>query len=145
VTEEDRLLLVQHVHPVTGEEWWVPPGGGLEATDASVFACAQREVFEETGLQVELSRIAYVREFVDREHQAHMVEFFLAADAHSGELTLRHVRDCGPDEQYVRDVRWVPKDDLAGMVVYPEMLADEFWEDLARGFPQIRYLGVQTG
>jgi 8-oxo-dGTP pyrophosphatase MutT (NUDIX family) len=31
------------------EVWWVPPGGGVETADTSVFDCARRETFEETG------------------------------------------------------------------------------------------------
>lgn len=30
IVKDDSILLVQHVHPDTGELWWVPPGGGVE-------------------------------------------------------------------------------------------------------------------
>ena len=138
-------MLVQHIHPETGEEWWVPPGGGLEPKDESVFNCAGREVFEETGLQVGLTDIVYIREFLDHENQNHNLELFLGSRAFSGELTLRHVQGSGPDEHYIRDVRWVPKGELDNMVVYPEILKDDFWEDLAKGFPKTKYLGTQIG
>lgn len=145
ITQGESILLVQHVHPQTGFEWWVPPGGGAESGDASIFECARREVFEESGLQVDLSHIVYVREFFDQENETRNLELFLASSSFSGELTIRNVQGSGPDEHFIRNVRWVPKHDLNSMVVYPEVLRDGFWQDLASGFPETRYLGTQIG
>lgn len=142
---EDSVLLVQHAHPITGATWWVPPGGGLEPRDADIFDCVRREVFEETGLLVELSRIAYIREFLDEENAALNLEIFVLADRFEGDLTIRHAQGSGPDEHYIRDVRWVAKDALQDMTVYPEILKNDFWDDVARGFPETRYLGRQAG
>lgn len=143
--DQGCILLVQHVHPVTGKTWWVPPGGGVEPRDGSIVECARREVFEETGLQVGLSRIAYIREFLDEENGVLNLEIFFATDHFQGELTIRHVQGSGPDVHYIRDVRWVAKNAMQEMTIYPEILKDAFWEDAARGFPQTRYLGRQAG
>lgn len=145
ITQGDSILLVQHVHPQTGVEWWVPPGGGLEPTDPSVFDCARRETFEETGLSVDLSRIVYVREFHDQEHGTRNLELFLSCDSFSGNLTTSNIHGNGPDEQYIRSVRWIPKNELQDIVVYPEILKSEFWNDLTNGFPETKYLGTQIG
>jgi 8-oxo-dGTP pyrophosphatase MutT (NUDIX family) len=145
ITDGDQILLVQHVHPITGEAWWVPPGGGLEASDGSIFDCAEREVFEETGLRVEVGRIAYIGEFLDQENDVHNIEVFLTATRLSGELTIRHVQGNGPDEHYIRSVKWVSRTELGQMVVYPEVLKDTFWADRTKGFLETRYLGVQAG
>ena len=123
----------------------MPPGGGVETADASVFDCARRETFEETGLHVELLRIVYIREFVDEENDAHNLELFINSSGYSGELTIRHVQGSGPDEHYIKDVRWVQKDKLQSLVVYPEILKDSFWDDLGQGFPETKYLGKSSG
>jgi hypothetical protein len=60
-------------------------------------------------------------------------------------LTTRHVQESGPDEDYLKGVRWVHRDDLRGLVIYPEVLQDEFWDDFAQGFPQTKYLGKSSG
>src|SRR5690348_7097707 len=61
---EDRVLLLRTIDPVTGEGFWFPPGGGLEAGE-DVRAAAVREVREETGLgDVELGP-----ELWDRRHE----------------------------------------------------------------------------
>jgi len=65
VLQEQKILLVKPVHPKTGFEWWVPPGGGLEELDRNIHDCAIRETWEETGYNIETNEIIYIREFVD--------------------------------------------------------------------------------
>jgi len=145
IIQNDQVLLVKHVHPITGDTWWVPPGGGLASEDASIFACVRREVFEETGLRVELSRIVYIREFIDLENNTHNLELFLAAQSFSGELTMKNIPGSGPDEHYIKDVKWLSRETVKDLVVFPEILKDKFWEDAQAGFLETRYLGTQRG
>ncbi len=145
IIKDDSILLVQHVHPDTGEVWWVPPGGGVETADSSVFDCARRETFEETGLDVKLQRIVYIREFVDEENKAHNLELFISSTSYSGDLTIRHIQGSGPDEHYIKDVQWVHKDMMQKMVIYPEIIKNVFWDDFAEGFPVTKYLGKSSG
>jgi 8-oxo-dGTP pyrophosphatase MutT (NUDIX family) len=141
IVDHGRILLVEHTHPSTGETWWVPPGGGVEPEDDSIFACAARETFEETGLTVTLDRIVYTREFMDDERATLNLELFVLGRSFSGELTIANIRGRGPDEEYIRSARWLHKEDLQTLIVYPEILKGSFWDDLGRGFPQAVYLG----
>lgn len=141
IVENDHVLLVQHVHPDTGDEWWIPPGGGVEDVDDSLFDCVRREVFEESGLAVALGRIIYIREFVDTENDTYHLELFMSSTDYSGELTIKNIQGTGIDEHFIKDARWIHKDEVQNLVVYPEILKDEFWDDLANGYPETRYLG----
>lgn len=145
IVNDDKVLLVKHVHPRTGFTWWVPPGGGVEERDASIFDCARREAFEETNLTVDISKIVYVREFLDTESQKLNIEFFVLADNYHGEIGLGNINGNGLDEQYIKEVRWLSKGELQDIVVFPEILKDEFWSDCAANFPTVKYLGRQDG
>jgi len=140
--EDDRLLLVKHVDPLTGNTWWIPPGGGMEPEDGSILVCAEREVFEETGLRAEIGKLVYLREFVEEKAGVHHLELYFLCESFSGELTLNNVAGHGPDEDYIRDVAWLRRSSLHNQRVYPEHLADGFWDDLSKDFPEVVHLGV---
>ncbi len=144
LVNDDSLLLVKHVDPHSGATWWIPPGGGLEPEDESILACARREVMEETGLQVEIGKLVYLREFAEAAAGVHHVELYFLCGSHEGVISLDNVAGSGPDEEYIRDVDWVPRRDLGGLNVYPEHLAEGFWDDLRTGFPQVVHLGTTS-
>lgn len=140
-----KLLLVKHVDPKTAEEWWIPPGGGLQADDQSILDCAARETYEETGLRVSTGRLIYFRDFHERATDTHHIELFFLADHFHGSLTTEHAQGKGPDEDFIQELRWLTRQELQALTVYPPMLKGGLWHDLGQGFPTVRYLGVETG
>jgi 8-oxo-dGTP pyrophosphatase MutT (NUDIX family) len=144
IVESQRILLVRHRTPGTERDWWVPPGGGLTPTDAGVLDTARREVFEETGLTATVSRIAYVNEWRQASTGIHHVEFFVPVDRYAGEASLRHLRQDETEAQFIKELRWMERPQLEGLIVYPAWLrSDWFWQDAAAGFPVTRYTGVE--
>ncbi len=141
----DTILLVRHVHPLSGEEWWCPPGGALEDTDASVQACASREVLEETGLDPAIGRLLYIREFRDTDRNTRWVEIYFLAETLHGSIKGEHLTGIRKAEKYIREARWVARDELGTLPVFPEILKDQAWAYFALGFPQVRYLGISGG
>ena len=135
VLREGQLLLVHHRSE--GYDFWVPPGG-RQRGEESIFDCAARETQEETGLSVTPTRILYVEEFV--EASLHFVKFWLLAPDPGGELSVAG-RD--PDEVHLIETRFVSRDAMRSLVVFPRVLHDGFWDDLANRFPRTRYLGLQ--
>jgi phosphatase NudJ len=61
VPHDGALLLLPMT--IDGQEMWGPPGGGMEPRE-SMAECAAREVLEETGIAVDIGRIAFLREWV---------------------------------------------------------------------------------
>jgi ADP-ribose pyrophosphatase YjhB (NUDIX family) len=140
--EEGKILLVKHFDPRSGDSWWIPPGGGLLPEDDSILECAKREVYEETGLSITLGKLVYLREFRERETSVHHLELFFFANDYSGTLTTEYLVETDPDKELIQELAWLSPIELKDLVVYPEILVDEFWRDLRDGFSQFRYLGV---
>lgn len=80
VDASGAVLLLKWRDPVNGCVFWEPPGGGIEQGETSREA-ARRELFEETGLDIELEHGSV---FVDRDYNwagrrhVHVEEFFRA-------------------------------------------------------------------
>ncbi len=142
VVEGDSVFLVKHQHEDLegGQPWWVPPGGGVEGEE-SLMECAKREALEETGLSVELGEIVYVREFV--EPGFHHCEVFFIADSYSGTPATGSTPGIFDVDHMIKDARFVRRDEMNGMVIFPEELKKKFWDDLTSGFSGTKYLGVQ--
>jgi 8-oxo-dGTP diphosphatase len=142
------LLLVHH--RADGYDFWVPPGGRLRGEE-TILECAARETREETGLHIVPEHIAYVEEFV--QSGLHFCKFWVVAPDPGGRLSVEGL-DSGEaraavarsesGDAHVVDARFMSRDAMRTLTVYPRVLRDVFWEeDLARGFPQARYLGLQ--
>jgi 8-oxo-dGTP diphosphatase len=132
------VLLVHH-KVAESYDFWVPPGGRLRGEE-SIFDCAKREVFEETGLRVEPERIVYIEEFVEPGRH-HSCKFWILCNADDGPVSLAN-RD--PDElHFLVDAQFVTRDQMESMTVYPPIMKGQFWSDAEAGFPCTRYLGVR--
>jgi 8-oxo-dGTP pyrophosphatase MutT (NUDIX family) len=56
VVQNGRLLLLEHTEHASGQAYWLFPGGGIEAGESEA-ECVVRELFEETGLVVDVGRL----------------------------------------------------------------------------------------
>jgi ADP-ribose pyrophosphatase YjhB (NUDIX family) len=141
VIRDRRLLLVKQIERRTGEHYWLPPGGAVESTDLSIFDCAKRETLEETGVQIEASRIVYIREFIDFAYEFRNFEVFVLADYARGEAAVREFWPETREYPRVTEVQWILQEQMSALTVHPEELKTEFWTDLQMGFPLTRHLG----
>ena len=85
IVHAERLLLVNAYQPGAGPELWCAPGGGVEA-HCSLHDNLKREVYEETGLGIEVGEPALINEFHDPEKPFHQVEIFFRASLAHGQL-----------------------------------------------------------
>ena len=82
---------------------------------------------------------------VDLRLRHHNLELFFHCPKFSGTVTTEHVAGPGRlDAHYIKEARIVPRGELDRLSVYPPELKDEFWRDLAEGFPETRCLGLQS-
>ena len=128
VMRDDHILLVRHYRQ-GHHDFWVAPGGGVEGSEELARA-AERETFEETGLNVVATRVAYIDEGWSATQR--VLKFWFLADYVSGELDV-HANPAA-DESIV-EAGWFTLDTLPEGHVFPEALRTRFTRDLAAGFP----------
>ena len=136
VEHEGRVLLVRHHRP--GQyDFWVCPGGGVQG-DESLEQGAVREVREETGLEVHISRLLYVEQFVNPE--CRYVKFWFAGQLIGGELSSTHPEAVA---EHITHASWLSPLEFAGKTVFPPVLSDQYWRDRERSFPGVTYLPLR--
>ena len=123
---DGKILLVRHFRPGK-HDFWSGPGGGVEG-DEELYQAAEREAFEETGLHVRAHGLAYIDELIDGSGR--MVKFWFQADYVSGEIDVS--RNPAEGESIIQ-AGWFDRDDLPAGHVFPEILRDRLWSDLADG------------
>ena len=82
---ENGALLLVNAYPDGQSDLWCAPGGGVER-HMSIPDNLRREVFEETGLTVEVGEMAGVNEFHDPSTGFHQVDLYFRLSRLSGEI-----------------------------------------------------------
>lgn len=139
----EEVLLVEQVSPRTGLKRWSSPGGGLELSDSDIFRGVEREMLEETGLQVRAGEVRFINEFFDLTNQTLMIDVWIEChpaegDAH-GEISMELNRE----DDYISDVRWWSREAFlgAGHRANAPLFKPEFWDNLHQHPGTVIYLG----
>ena len=111
----ERVLLVQRARPPRQGQWSLP--GGAQQLGEALTEAACREVFEETGLAVELGEVIATVDSIERDPQGrvryHYTLIDFTAEAHSAALVP------GDD---AADARWFDLDQIEGLGLWSETL-----------------------
>ena len=122
ILHDDKLLLVNAFKG--RDDLWCAPGGGAEPHQSLPENLA-REVFEETGLTVDVGAPCLVNEFHDPNGTFHQVEMFFRCTLMAGTLDPAWQ----DPEKVVTHRRWVSRNELAALTVRPKSLAGVAWGD----------------
>lgn len=109
ILDQGRLLLIRRARPPAQGMWAVP--GGKVMMGETLVGALTREVFEETGLRVEVGEVAWVGETA-KESDRHFVLIDFYATVVGGALFA------GDDAS---DAEWVPLEEARSLVMPPTM------------------------
>ena len=85
LVKNDQVLLISHRGLNDANEFWMPPGGGVEFGE-DLKGALQREFQEEVNLSVEVGRLLYIHEHI--QAPLHAVEFFFEIPSFKGSVEL---------------------------------------------------------
>jgi 8-oxo-dGTP pyrophosphatase MutT (NUDIX family) len=124
VLHAGNLLLLSPYDPGAG---WRLPGGGLEPNE-TLAECGERELIEETGIAVKVTRVAFLREFVVPKYCVlpepdlagkgigYTLEVYLYAEPSSDQIEPRRENANMPMPY------WVPLEDVPALPLWPKEL-----------------------
>ena len=136
VEQDGRILMVRAVKQ-GAYDFWVAPGGGVQGEESLVDA-AKREVMEESGIEVDHLRLAYIEELITPDMR--VCKFWFAAKAVGGAIDASAPEAA---QEHITEAAWLSRDQMQDKTVFPSVLQGRFWDDLHGGFHQVVPLGLR--
>ncbi len=125
IIENNKVLLMHRVR--AGQEYWVFPGGGVEADDASLEDALKRECLEELGVEVEVGDLFFEKPSLAPKTMGRMELFYnckiikgVVGTGTGPEFSGRDINKYGTYK-----VEWRSLDEIKNMTVYPLELRDK--------------------
>ncbi|WP_396610676.1 NUDIX domain-containing protein [Haloferax sp. S1W] len=146
VVDEGKLLTVQYR---SGDDvWYLTPGGGQQPGE-TLAETVRREVREETGYEVSVESLAFVRDFIPSNHGTEGDEDEggdTDADHRVDHFFWCELVDDSPSKPTVEDamqagVAWLSPAELSECWFFPRELTDPLQGRLESGTRDARYLG----
>lgn len=126
LVENGGLLMVRLESPVTGGMIWMPPGGGVRFGEPLIHAL-EREMKEETGIDVAPGPLWYLHEVIHPE--VHAIEFYYLCKKKGGALRTGSDPEYPEEEQIIRDAAFLPVERLDREDVHPVYVRRGFARD----------------
>ena len=105
--QDGKILLINHAGLNESNEFWSPPGGGLQFGE-TIEECLKREFFEETSTIISVGKFLKIREFL--KPPLHAIELYYEVKIESGIVNKGY--DPEMNEQIIKDIQWLSFEDV---------------------------------
>ena len=99
--QDNKILLINHSGLSESNEFWSPPGGGLQFGE-TIEECLKREFLEETNTIILVGKFLKIREFL--KPPLHAIELYYEVKIASG--IVKKGFDPEMEEQIINDIQW---------------------------------------
>jgi 8-oxo-dGTP pyrophosphatase MutT (NUDIX family) len=132
IIKDNKLLMIKN----EGAPYYYSVGGRVKLNESSEEAVV-RETFEETGIEFEIDRLAFIHENffneeITREHYHELAFFYLMKVPSNINFVCKSFGEQGEKE----DLYWLPVDDLESYHLYPEFFKTKL-SRIINGFEHI--------
>lgn len=133
--EKEKILLVKHSGLNDSNQFWAPPGGGLQFGE-STQECLIREFQEETGLDIQVGEFICVSEYINPP--LHAVELFFDVNVVDGKLLSGFDPEALPEDQIIKNVKFLSFEELS-------QIPDSMKHSLLKGVLNLDELKLKNG
>lgn len=121
ILQDDKLLLV-NAYAAGRSDLWCAPGGGVE-NGSSMTENLAREIYEETGLTVDVGDPCLVNEFHEPTSGFHQVDIFFRCTITDGNLDHSWV----DPERVVSEREFFTREEASRIRIKPDLLVAVAW------------------
>lgn len=135
LVRDQSLLLIKLRSPVSDSDVWMPPGGGVEFGEQMSDA-VERELLEETGIQVKTGKLRYIHEVISP--RIHAIEFYFDCKYISGTVELGSDPELPGNKQILKEASFVPFREFDNYPIVPKILKDHLISDINNDYNAVR-------
>ncbi|MCG8311135.1 MAG: NUDIX hydrolase [Cytophagales bacterium] len=107
--ENEKILMVNHQSLTKENDFWGPPGGGMDF-GSSAEENLKREFLEETGLRINVEDFLFVHEYLSPP--LHAIELIFRVRRRSGTLRTGFDPEMGRKEQIIKHVQFMDIEEI---------------------------------
>ncbi len=129
LVKNNKILVLESEY--NSGNFYLLPGGGIEDYE-TLQETAIRETKEETNLDVKISKLLYLQEWINKSRNKNVLYAIFLAEIMKGEET--HLNDPCLEKGHIKKLVWKTVEELEQLTFFPKEALPFIKKDLQNGF-----------